>query len=423
MEKIKVWGHQLLKKSERVFKTDMIYLAKGGFWTIFSQIIISSSTLLLAIAFAHFVSKDTYGQYKYILSIASILGTFTLTGMGAAVLQAVNRGFEGTMDYAFWKNIVWSIPFFILSLGLSIYYFIHANISLGITFIVIGILSPFFNSTNFYNSYLDAKKDFRRSALYFGIVGNVFPYFCTFIAILLHASVLTLIIVYFASNTFIGAILYLRTVHIYKPNDKVDTSALSYSKHLSLISVLSVFADNIDQILVFHYIGAAELAIYNFAVAIPSQVKGPIKGLAGLIFPKFVSRSDTEIRSGMRNKYFLLFLTALGIIISYIFMAPYIFHIFFPNYVESIIYSQIFSISLLWIVSVPAETYFIAKKKIKEQYVGNILGSVLQIAFLFIGILYGGLLGLVIARVIIKICSSAINIILYEISSRPITIQ
>ncbi len=396
----------------------MVYLARGGFWNILSQILVSASTFLLAVAFAHLVSKEAYGQYKFILSLASILGTFTLTGLGTAVFQSVSQGYEGTLRDAFWKNIQWSALFFLLALGASIYYFVHGNQTLGIAMLIIGSFSPVLSSTNLYNAYLGAKKDFRRSAIYFNIIGNLVPSLCIFGAILLTQKPLLLVLVYFASNTLIGIILYIRILHIYKPNKQVDKEVLSYSKHLSFLGILGALADNADQILVFHYIGAAELAVYNFAIAIPQQFKGPLKGLAGLMFPKFVERDDRDIRHGMKNKMVLLFLFAIIMMVAYIFAAPYIYHFFFPKYSDSIFYSQLFSLSLVWIVAIPTETYLVAKKKIKQQYIGSISASLFQIAIFAIGVIWGGLLGLILAQIVTKIVQTVISIALYEIASK-----
>jgi O-antigen/teichoic acid export membrane protein len=85
---------------------------------------------------------------------------------------------------------------------------------------------------------------------------------------------------------------------------------------------------------------------------------------------------------------------------------------------DSVFYSQVFSLSLLWIIAIPADSYLLVKKKIKEQYIGNAVGSVIQIILLFLGILWGGLLGLVLARIGISLTNSALSIILYEISSK-----
>jgi len=416
MQNLRQKVYSTLRKSESFFKTDMVYLAKGGSWTTAGSIVISFLSFLLAISFAHFVSKEAYGQYKFVLAMAGILGTLTLTGLGSAVMRSVSRGFEGTLHYAFWTNIRWSILGFLGALGMSIYYFAHGNSSLGLAMLIAGSFSPFLSSTNLYSSYLTAKKDFRRHAIYFDIIGNLFPYTALFVTMLLTESPLWLVFIYFSSNTLIGIILYKRIVKIYRPGPEVDTESLGYSKHLSLMNILNGLANNIDQVLVFHYIGAAQLAIYNFAIAIPDQIKGPLKGLNKMIFPKFVERDHKEIHSGMGRKFMILFIGSVVITLIYILVAPYIFQIFFPKYMASVFYSQIFALSLLSITFNPASVYLAAKKKIKEQYISYTFISILQIVVVSVSIIYWGLLGLIIARVVMRLANSITNAALYYYS-------
>jgi O-antigen/teichoic acid export membrane protein len=420
MDRVKNKAFGLLKWSEKYTKTDMIYLAKGGFWAVSSQLAVSLTSFLLAIAFAHFISKDAYGEYKYVLSLASILSTLTLTGLATSVQHSTIRGFDGSLRYAFWQNIRWSTLFFLSSFAISVYYFVNQNTFLGGAFLIAGSLSPFFVSTNLYSQFLVAKKDFKRNAIYFNMIGNVLPSICLIVTMFLTSKSLYLILVYFASNTLVGIILYLRVINIYKPNNSIDPEMMGYGKHLSFINILNNVASNIDQVLVFHYIGAAQLAIYNFATAIPNQIKGPVKSLSDLIFPKFTERSDVEIKKGMKNKFLQLFIFSLLIIVVYIVVAPYIYQIFFPKYSESVFYSQIFSISLLWIVFVPTNTYLGAKRKIKEQYLANVSISIVQIFFVIIGVIFGGLIGLIVARILGRIAWGVINTIAFYYSLREV---
>jgi O-antigen/teichoic acid export membrane protein len=382
---------------------------------------VSISSFVLAIGFAHFISKEAYGQYKYIISIAALLGTFSLTGFSSAVLRSVASGYEGTLRYAFYKNLRWSTFFFVISYTISVYYFVNGNSSLGISMLIVGSLWPFFQSTNLYNAYLISKKDFKRNALYFEIIGNLFPVICLLITMSVTSNPVWLVTTYFGSNTIIGLILYKRVIDIYKPSGEVDPGAMGYTKHLSFMNILSGIANNIDQILVFQFIGAAELAIYNFAIAIPNQAKGPLKGLSNMMLPKFVERNEKEIQANMRHKYLIMFVTGLILAIGYIILAPYIFHAFFPKYSDSIIYSQIFAISFLAITFNPADIYFAAKRKIKEQYITTVFGSVIQIVTISIAIIYWGLLGLIIARVLVRLFMSWISAILYQYSTRKIS--
>jgi O-antigen/teichoic acid export membrane protein len=90
-----------LRWSQKYTKTDMVYLAKGGGWLSIGQVVEKLSALGLAIAFANLIPQETYGTYKYIISLGGIIAIFTLSGLRTAVTQAVARGYEGSLEFGF----------------------------------------------------------------------------------------------------------------------------------------------------------------------------------------------------------------------------------------------------------------------------------------------------------------------------------
>ena len=204
---------------------------------------------------------------------------------------------------------------------------------------------------------------------------------------------------------------------LYKPDPaKTDPGTLTYGKHLSLMGILGGIAGNIDQVLLFHFVGPAQLATYNFAIAIPDQTKGPLKGLNTMVQAKFVNRSEEEIHTGMRNKILLLFVTSLSFVVLYIAAAPFVYHFLFPKYVDAALYSQIYVVSILAISLSPTGSYLVAKKKLRAQYIGNVIGSIFQIIAMTLGVIYWGLWGLIVARILTRFFNSFANFILYKIT-------
>ncbi len=146
IEKTKIAVYKLLKKSEKWTKTDMIYLAKGGFWLTLGQGVSSVSSFLLAIAFANLLPKETYGTYKYIMSIVSLLAIPTLAGMNTAIIQAVARGYEGSVMPAFKTKVKWGLLGGLASLILTGYYYFQGNNTLAISFLITAVFVPFMDS-------------------------------------------------------------------------------------------------------------------------------------------------------------------------------------------------------------------------------------------------------------------------------------
>lgn len=410
--------YRLLRASEKYTKTDMVYLAKGGFWSTSAQVINSLLVFGFAILVAHFLPKDVYGQYKYILATVALLGSFSLTGLGTAVFQSVASGFDGALRQGFIANLKWSAVMFLGAFGLAAYYFLQGNTTLAIGVLVGGSLSPFLTSANLAGTYLNAKKDFARANIYFGIIENLVAIGALIIAVLLTKDPLVLAIVYFVGNLLATWLIYRRVVSLYHPDPtKTDPGMMTYAKHLSLMGVLTTIAGNIDQVLLFHFVGPVELALYNFAIAIPDQTKGPLKALNTMMQAKFATRPDEEIRAGMKSKMLFLFISSVLFIVVYALLAPFIYGFFFPNYKDAVFYSQIYAISMLSIAFAPAASYLAAKKRVREQYVVNIGASVIQITVMVVGVIFWGLLGLVVARVIIKIAGNYLVHLIYSVSA------
>jgi O-antigen/teichoic acid export membrane protein len=196
--------------------------------------------------------------------------------------------------------------------------------------------------------------------------------------------------------------------------DSHDESMLGYSKHLSVMGILGGIAENIDQILLFHFVGVVELAVYNFAIALPNQMRTPIKNIDAMLQARYVNRTAREITSSIRNKIFWYFLATASVATAYVFIAPYLFKLLFPQYLESVRYSQIY---ILWILTAtfdPINSYISSRKHIKALYASTLAYSLSKIALLCIGAVYWGLLGVIVARVTTQYISVLYTYVLYR---------
>lgn len=405
--------HDLLRWSEKYTKTDMVYLAGGGFWLSLGTVASALSSFILSIAFANLIPPAAYGIYKYVLSLASVFNAFTLTGLETAVIEAVSRGKEGVLRQAFWTNLVWSIPVAIVATGGAGYYFLNGNIILGFSLLFIALVQPLTVSVSMAAAFLNGKKAFRITAGYYAI-DNLFPTAVLVAVMLVSQNILWIISVYFLSNLLVTVLMYWYVTWSFKPdNSAKDPTALTYAKHLSAMNVLANVADNFDKILTFQMLGPAPLAVYSFALALPSQTKLITKPLFNLIFPKFAERPTHELRQAMEEKTLRFFLAGVAMVVGYILIAPYVFGLIYPNYIDAVFLSQIYAVSMLGFVSAPMSVFLTAKRKVRAQYVQNIATSIFQLASAVVGILLGGLLGLIIARVATRFLGTFIIILFY----------
>lgn len=406
LEKIKVKIYNLLRWSEAYTKTDMVYLAKGGFWLTIGQVFTSLSALLLAIVYANFLTKDTYGIYKYILSVAAIIGSFTVTGLGPAVVRSVSRGFENIIKYAFWVNIKWSAFMSVTAFAGAIYYFINNNYTLAASFIIIGLFEPIARSAGLYGSFLNGKKEFKTSATYEATANILNAIFISATAILTNNPIL-LILSYFISRTLISLLFYLKTIKKFNPKGGVEKGGIKFGKHLSIINIINALSENLDNILIFHYLGAPQLAIYSFATAVPKQFNFFKKSIQSLALPKIAQRSADELKQSIPKKILKFFLLLACAVFAYIILAPYIYLFLFPQYIESVAYSQVFALSILFLPSLFYTQFFIVHSMKKDLYIANTTSAATHVVSLFILLptfqIWGAVLSFLISRSILFI--------------------
>ncbi len=413
MAGIKTKLYNLLRKSEKYTKTDMVYLVKGGFWLTLGQVVSSLAAFLLAIAFANLLPKETYGTYKYILSLFGLLAIPTLSGMGTAVTRAVAQGYDGSFLPALKLKIKWGLLGGLASVGLAGYYYFNNNTELTLAFLITAIFIPFMDSFGLYGSLLQGKKKFDVASKY-GMWIKIIASISIFITIYFTKNLFAILFIYLASYSLLR-LLFLKLSLKFIDNKKEDPGTISYGKHLSLMGIIGLIASQIDKILVFHFVGAAQLAIYSIAIAMPEQIKGVLKNINSLAFPKFAEKKQVETKKTLQQKIQRLFVMLIIIIIIYWLLAPFIFKLFFPQYLDSILYSQIFSLGLLFFPLSLFYTYIQAQKQIKLQYKLNIIGNILYILILIIAIIiFKNLIALIIARVFIRLITQLINFYFYK---------
>src|SRR3989344_575296 len=115
----------LLRWMEKYTKTDMLYLAKGGFWLMLGQGILMVSGLILSVAFANLLPKDVYGTYQFIMSMASVISAFTLSGLNTSIMRAVAGGSEGALRTGVRTQLLWSTGMVVAGAALAAYYYVN----------------------------------------------------------------------------------------------------------------------------------------------------------------------------------------------------------------------------------------------------------------------------------------------------------
>ncbi len=396
MKRIKSKVYGALRGSEKYAKTDMVVLTKEMSWLTIGKIVSMATSLILTYVLANFIPQDVFGNYKFIISIFGIIAAFSLTGLGTIVTQSVSKGFDRTFFEAMRVHLKWGFIMTLISVGVSIYYFIKGNEIFGMAMILVAIASPVMQSQIMFSPYLQGKRNFKDDSIY-GFWYTITPAIALIITAFLTDSFLILISVYFISYSLISTILNKIVSKQVDLNTEVDNESIKYGKHLSLMGVLGGISSHLDKVLVFHYIGAVELAIYSIALAIPQQLRNLDRLITTISATRLPKLEIYQIKKVLPRKSFLIFLISLVVAIIYILLAPLFFRIFFPTYLDAVFYSQIYVLIMLLSPVILMKQTLTAHNKTKELYVINSVMPIVKILGLLIFLPIFGMMGAIIA--------------------------
>lgn len=389
MQNIKNKIYRLLRWSEKYMKTDMIYLAKGGFWLTIGQILASLSALILALIFANFLTKETYGTYKYIISLLGVLSIFNLSGLNLATTKAVAQGYEGAINFALQTKIKFSLIGSFLSLITSIYYYLNHNSTLALAFLLIAIFLPVITNTNIYGCYFEGKKLFKEIVKYRSITQIISTLFII-VSVIVTRNALIIVLTYFLSYAVFNFIFFIITKIKYNLNNKINSEVKKYSTHLSIINIINTLAGNLDSILLWHFLGAAPLAIYSFAMAPVVQFRALMKSTTTLSLPKLSNIDIKHTKKDIVWKSLKMLAIISPPVLLYIVLAPYLFYILFPQYIASVKYTQLFAVILLFFPKKLLSLSVMLHTNKKDLYISGISPSFVRIiALITLTPLYG----------------------------------
>lgn len=396
---LKIRTVNLLRLGERYVKTDLLYLVKGGFWLSLGQLGYVPLAFGLSVAFANLVPPEVYGTYRFVLSLASIIGVFALTGIDAALPQAVARGYEGMLRKGFMTYLTWGWVMLSAAGVVAAYYVMHGNAVLGIGVLIAGATLPLFSGASLYGEFLAGRREFRIAA-FAGALQTAFTTAVMVTTMLVAPDPLTLIAAYFLSNACSSLALYAWVWRRYHPNGREDPESARFGYHVSVTNVIGVIADQLDKVLVFHLVGAAELAGYAFATAMPEYLRSLSKMFNSLAVPKFAVRDAESMRESILRKTVLLVLALTALTVCYAIAAPYLFRLFYPHYLGSIPYSQVYALVILSGAATLPAAAINAQRDVHTQYVLSLSDNLLRIALLF-GLAYlCGVWGIIAARIL-----------------------
>ncbi len=396
METLKSKGISLLRWSEKYTKTDMVYMFKNSFWVFVGQAATSITALVVMVLLANILSKETLGEYRFIVSAITILSVFTLQGMNPAVVQSVARGNVLDITNIVATKIRWGLVGLVVTLGISGYYFLQSNELLSWAFLIIAAALPLYGAYFLYFFYLQGQQRFAQASITQAL-GRIF-FMCVMIGTALVAPTLLPLTVAFLFSTIVAQwVGYLWFKKHTSEDTTEDPELNSYAFQITWLGAISLIAANVDKILVWNFLGAEALAIYAIALMLPQESSRIARIISQVILPKLSERAGRiNIMSFVKKLILFEGIMVLGWFV-YALIAPLIFALFFPLYTESVSISIFAMLILLSMPIYMIRQFFIANKNKKELNRVLVITPIIQMVVLYAGLSLYGLNGAVFA--------------------------
>jgi len=400
-QKLLIW----LRWSQKYTKTDMVYVARGGFWLIVDKVGLSAISFLTMMAFAHWVSKEGYGTYQFAVSGLSLLAIFGLPGITTSVIKSIAQKKEGTLRLALKEKMKWGTIGSIISFGIAGYYFFQGSNLLAMSFLMVALFVPFKQGFYVYTSFWNGRKRFDLRTKYQIASAGLAALFLIS-AIYLTENILIIIAVFLAAHTFFDWLFYKKTVK-QAANDEKDESAISFGKHLTLMNALQTATIYLDRIIVWHFLGAVPVAIYSFAKQPIDKIRDAFP-IISLSLPKLGERKiDQARKKGIIAKFFKLFAVTVPAALLLALIAKPVYGLLLGTYKDSVPYFQVLCATIAISPFLLLIAGLTAEMKKRALYFVNTGAPLVKIILFLVLCPFFGLWGVIAAILIAEIIRGA----------------
>jgi O-antigen/teichoic acid export membrane protein len=387
----------LVGYAERIVRTDLRYVLSGGFFLSLTQVSSAIIGLILTTAFANLLPVETYGTYRYILAMYTMFAIAAMPGLDTAVIQSVSRGYDRAYLDGVRTRMRWALLGTAAAIAYGGYLVAQQSTVMGYLFIMLGIALPLMESGSMYTTYLNAKREYRTWAI-MDIIGQVCSAAVLILTMYLTKNIFVLMIGYFLPYITIrwGATWWV--VRHHNMEGEHDPDFFAYGRSLTLFQVATRAISSLDQIVLYHFLGPAQVAMFSLATAIPTRLQGLFRITGTLAFPKFATQHRQDILRGLPVRMALFGAGIVLLCLLYILVAPYLFKILFPKYLPSLFFSQVAIFYTLSAVTYPFGAFLNAHKRLRENYMLSIAAFIVKATCLLVFVprlgIWGAVIGL-----------------------------
>ncbi|MBG9452131.1 hypothetical protein ABE67_22915 [Cytobacillus firmus] len=310
---------------------------------LINDILFIALRIVLSVLLARLLTKEQYGSYNYFISLLTLVSIFSLPGMNQAITNSISNGRYGILKAATFVKLKYSILGILFLITFLTYELLFRNpeTSTIIMYIVCIIMLVPFNALTSYTSFYNGVQDYK-GLKRTNINLNIFIIITTISITILTKNVVFALTTYLVGVSLFQFFIYIKQIKQCE-NEEYLEKDIRFGKSFSGINAILHFSNNIERILIAHFLGLEMLAIYTVASAIPNQFRR-ISGFGiTYLFPKISALNEYEAIKTIKQyrlklNVFYFSIGLIGILVSPILIVL----LYGEKYNESVIYTQLF---------------------------------------------------------------------------------
>ncbi len=286
------------------------------------------------------LSKDSFGEYHYILSVINIVSLVSLKDMNNAVMQSIARGFLGTYRKSIFISLATNAAGSVVLLGFAIGHYFNHDLEISIGFFISALFFPFVHGLLQWHSIQIGKENFFRNILHKG--GELFSTYALIIAgvLLLPGTLLIPLLFTLFIPAIHNGIMTLISYRSVSPDAPVEDGAITYGIKTTIYSAANIISMHLDKLLLLFFLSPAAVASFVAADRIAELFRNITQDVSVILSPKF---AKCEHYTRQLDKYLKIYVFVFGagiIIFAFTLLPPLILFLFSENYADSIPYAQ-----------------------------------------------------------------------------------
>jgi O-antigen/teichoic acid export membrane protein len=406
-------------KIHRSFTSETRYFTKHGSWNMASNIAALGINIALSMTLAARLPQETFGLYKAVYSLIGILGIFTLSGVQNALLYSTAKTGGNFLPRASRLYLKSAWPFGIALAAYATYTaYAGYGMAFTMTLILAGVGSVATTASGMYGYFLAGQQRFKEaSAAAFTI--SLLQAMCTTGMLMLTKGLLPVVITHTFSGTALTAYYYWKISKEQSFESEAKNELMPSSVHFTGTNIISTIGNYGDKIIIFHVLGARQLALYGLADDMVAAGKGLIKSCMGIYSSRIARASYPRIMRSLPQDIAIALGSGLILYLIYFVTTPYIFSYFYGGYTAATEYVRLLAGILIFIIPI---TYiaqvFQSKNMLKSMYTSTTLTHITRIAAYSFGAYYAGITGILLSQVATYAASLVLSIVLLKTASK-----